>query len=47
MVPLADPDALSPAELQALVSALLDKAAELERTVAAFAPLTASVSRCD
>ena len=35
MVPPADPDALSPAELKALVSALLGKVAELERTVAA------------
>ncbi len=35
MVPPADPDALSPAELKALVGALLGKVAELERTVAA------------
>ena len=35
MVPLADPDALSPAELKALVSALLSEVAELERVVAA------------
>lgn len=35
MVPPADPDALSAAELKALVSALLGKVAELERTVAA------------
>ncbi|MFC7539076.1 transposase [Siccirubricoccus deserti] len=35
MVPPADPDALSPAELKALVSALLGKVAELERRVAA------------
>src|SRR3712207_4228362 len=35
MVPPADPDALSPAELKALVSALLRKVAELEWTVAA------------
>ena len=35
MVPPADPDTLSPAELKALVSALLGKVAELERTVAA------------
>ena len=35
MIPPADPDALSPAELKALVSALLGKVAELERTVAA------------
>ncbi|HEY8611982.1 MAG TPA: transposase [Roseomonas sp.] len=34
MVPPADPDALSSAELKALVSALLGKVAELERTVA-------------
>src|SRR3712207_1880200 len=35
MVPPADPDALSLAELKALVSALLGKVADLERTVAA------------
>jgi uncharacterized small protein (DUF1192 family) len=35
MVPPADPDALSAAELKALVNALLGKVAELERTVAA------------
>src|SRR3954469_8804827 len=35
MVPPADPDALSAAELKALVGALLGKVAELERTVAA------------
>src|ERR671917_57624 len=35
MVPPADPDALSAAELKALVSALLGRVAELERTVAA------------
>jgi hypothetical protein len=35
MVPPADPDTLSLAELKALVSALLGKVAELERTVAA------------
>jgi Transposase IS66 family len=35
MVPPADPDTLSPAELKALVKALLGKVAELERTVAA------------
>src|SRR3954447_12899635 len=35
MVPPAAPDALSPAELKALVSALLGKVAELERRVAA------------
>ena len=35
MVPPADPDALSPAELKALAGALLGKVAELERTVAA------------
>jgi hypothetical protein len=35
MVPPADPDALSAAELKALVSVLLSKVAELERTVAA------------
>jgi Transposase IS66 family len=35
MVPPADPDALSAAELKALVSALLSKVAELERVVAA------------
>jgi hypothetical protein len=35
MVPPVDPDALSSAELKALVSALLGKVAELERTVAA------------
>ena len=34
MVPPADPDALSPAELKALVSALLGKVADLERMVA-------------
>ena len=35
MVPPADPDTLSPAELKALVAELLAKLAELERTVAA------------
>ena len=35
MVLPEDPDALSPAELKALVGALLGKVAELERTVAA------------
>jgi Transposase IS66 family len=35
MVPPVDPDALSPAELKALVVELLAKVAELERTVAA------------
>ena len=35
MVPAADPDTLSPAELKALVVELLAKVAELERTVAA------------
>jgi hypothetical protein len=35
MVPPADPDTLSATELKALVSALLGKVAELERTVAA------------
>ena len=35
MVPPADPDTLSLAELKALVSSLLGKVAELERTVAA------------
>jgi Transposase IS66 family len=35
MVPPADPDALSPAELRALVSTLMGKVADLERTVAA------------
>jgi Transposase IS66 family len=35
MVPPVDPDALSPAELKALVVELLGKVAELERTVAA------------
>jgi hypothetical protein len=35
MVPPADPDALSPAELKTLVSALLGEVADLERTVAA------------
>ena len=35
MVPPADPDTLSPAELKALVSALLGKVAELEQVVAA------------
>lgn len=35
MVPPGDPDTLSPAELKALVSALLGKVADLERTVAA------------
>ena len=34
MVLAADPDALSPTELKALVSALLGKVADLERTVA-------------
>ena len=34
MVPAADPDTLSPAELKALVVELLGKVAELERTVA-------------
>src|SRR5215213_4827439 len=35
MVPPADPDTLSPAELKALVGALLSQVTELERTVAA------------
>src|SRR5215207_484534 len=35
MVPAADPDTLSPAELKALVVELLAKVAEFERTVAA------------
>ena len=35
MVPAADPDTLSPAELKALVVELLAKVAELARTVAA------------
>src|SRR5215218_3631262 len=35
MVPPPDPDALSAAELKALVGALLGRVAELERTVAA------------
>jgi len=35
MVPPADPDTLSPAELKAVVIALLGKVAALERTVAA------------
>ncbi len=35
MVPPADPDTLSPAELKALVAELLGKLAELERRVAA------------
>ncbi len=35
MAPPADPDALSPAELKALVIELLGKVADLERTVVA------------
>jgi hypothetical protein len=35
MVPPVDPDTMSPAEMRALVSALLGKVAELERVVVA------------